>query len=59
MSTFANSEDPDKILQNVPNHQGLYCLLEGKQFSGNELNLNLEILIYDRLIYMCIEPSQV
>ena len=34
MHTLTNSEDPDKMSQNVAFHQRLHCLLRYKQYSG-------------------------
>ena len=31
MSTFANSEDPDKMQHNAAFHQGLYIVCKGKK----------------------------
>ena len=38
IGTLANIEDPDKLPQNAIFHQGLHCLLRGKQSSGKETN---------------------
>ena len=35
--TFANSEDPDKMLQNAVFHQGLHYLLRQIQISEKEI----------------------
>ena len=43
MSTFANSEDPDEMVQNSAFHQGLHCVLKQNQFLEKEIRYRLEI----------------
>ena len=37
MGAFANSEDPDEMLQNVAFYQGLHCMLRQNQSSEKEV----------------------
>ena len=41
MSTFANSEDPDKMQQNAAFHQGLHCLAIAKVKRSSDKNILL------------------
>ena len=47
MGTFANSEDPDEMPQNVAFHQGLHCLLRQTCSSEKDVQYYLEIITYD------------
>ena len=49
MSIFANSEDPDEMLQNVPFHQGLQWLL-GQNLERITVHL-FEIITCDPTVY--------
>ena len=49
MGTFANSEDPDGMLQNVTFHQGLHCLLLNKMDLQKKRNSIIIKLIFLRL----------
>ena len=44
------SEDPDEMLQNATFNQGLDCFQDKNNLQGTEVQLNLEILIYDHFV---------
>ena len=49
MGTFASSEDPDEMPQNVAFHLGLHCLPRQKCSSEKEMQYILEIKTSDPL----------
>ena len=51
MSTLAKSEDPDEMPHNATFHHSLHCLLGRKGSSEKEIQLYLEIIACDPLIY--------
>ena len=57
MLTLAKSEDPYKMPHNVAFNQGLHCLLRQKWSLEKEIQYNLEITIYDPMIYAVDHPK--
>ena len=56
MCTWANSEDPDEMPQNVAFHHGIHCLPRKAHFSGTEIHHILEIPTCDPLKYIMDDP---
>ena len=57
MGTFANSEDPDEMLQNAAFHQGMQCLLTQNQSLEKEIQCFLEDINCDSSIYTIDHPD--
>ena len=57
MGTFANSEDPDKMLHNATFYQGLHSLLLKTESIFRERNIFLEIIPCGPSIYRMDHPG--
>ena len=57
MGTFANSEEPDSMLQHTPFNQGLYCLLRQNRSSEKKIQYYMEIINCHPSKYIIYHPG--